>query len=491
MIHRPSRAGYLLLPLLWICLVSGPLLAEEEEYEFLGDESRGVLELQGEKILRLDAVRGHISLRRGNGSELQFAATREDKRKEELPIQLWVRGRELLLAPSEQTVNERYYLEIIVPSELFTIVNTTDSTLSSAGLHGDLELAGTQSRIHIRGQAGALTVRQEGGTIDVDGVALDAQINLVDVKGRVRRLQGPAELDARDSTLELIDVSNTLSIELENTTLIASKLQARGQLTASGGSVDLRDCQRGLTMELDETPLTLTDVAGLADVDTNSTVRFENVGARLRVRGYGARVQGRGARFGVDIETTDADVILEDIAGNSFIRGDSLRVTLNRVTAQSVTVETHYSVINVTDIDAELTLSNDFGDVSIKGAKKALTIVSQGGSVRAQKLSATLNLTGEGETFEASWATAPTDGESIVTNNSGDVRLALAGNGGIKVSAEAEYGEIVSSLAELEISGDHKSGSGVIGSGRTNSTLVAKAAGSVYLDSVQVVGGSQ
>ncbi|MDH3629187.1 MAG: DUF4097 domain-containing protein [Acidobacteriota bacterium] len=488
--HLKRRLGSALL-LTWVsaCLM-GHVAAEEEEFELLSDQSEGILELQGETRLRIDAIRGHISLRRSAEGEMRFAAVREENRREEMPILLWVRDRELVLAPPEDAADERYYLEITIPAELATFVDTTDSTLSSAGLAGDLSLIGKQSRTHVRGQQGALTIEQEGGTLDVDQVALESDLRLADVRGRIQRLDGPLDLVARESTIELIDANNTVSLELEQTKLVASRLQSRGEIHATGGTVDIRECSRGFSIELDETPLTLTDIGGPVEVDTNASVRFHNLTARLRVHGYGAPVYGKGARFGVDVETTEAEVTLEDLGGNSSVRGSSLRLTIDGVKAQNLTIETNYSSIEAKNIDAELTISNDFGDISIKGAVKPVTVMSRGGSVRAHDLSGAVKIEGEGELFEAVWLKAPADGQNVIINESGDVRVALATDSGMKIAAETEYGEVVSSLPGLEMSGDNKSATGNVGGSRGTSTLQAKAVGSVYIDGIAVVGGN-
>ena len=343
-------------PLAWLLAVGLACAAVAQEPVLLSEESGGILELEGERRLEIVGVNGLIVVRQGKPGELRFAARKSDDPKTERPVALWLDGSALRLAPAEGMKDEPLRLEVSVSAELDTRIDVVDSTLNISGLAGRVEVSGERLVLTVRSIEAPVDLDLIDSSVQLVSVTEDVELEGVDIDGRIENVGGALTLNVETSDVRVRHLSGELDADIEDSVLAGDNLMASVRVQATGGSVSLFGCGAGARLTLSDAPLELRQTKGSIEIDTDSGVRFQEHEGPLTIRGHGATVYGVKMTAGaLEIETSGAEVRLEDIEVATMIRGDGLDV-------------------QVTGSKGELTVSTTSSNVQIDKAETSVTV---------------------------------------------------------------------------------------------------------------------
>jgi hypothetical protein len=308
----------------------------------------------------------------------------------------------------------------------------------------------------------SIVARVEGGTVRMDSVSGDAELGGSELKVHLTQVGGQLDLDLNGSEIELDNVGSHLVADLVDSVLVAETVQGKVQVTADGGSVTLNGARLGAEFRLGNTPLTMSDVQGGVDIETEADVQFRDLKSDLEMVSYGGGLRGRGNAGGVYVNSDAAMVYLEGIQGPVIVEGRELRISLREM-GNRVRVATSMSDLHVESSGADVEVENDFGDVLLNDVAGPLKVVSRDGAVRIAELRGAVELDANGPEVHVSWSEIPADEDSSIENEGGDVSVKLPGNGRCRVEANAGFGGVSSDLPDVRVSNDGKSASGELG----------------------------
>ena len=188
-----------------------------------------------------------------------------------------------------------------------------------------------------------------------------------------------------------------------------------------------------------------------------------------------------------EIETSNAEVILEGLEGATQVRGANLDVQITG-SKGDLSVETTSSTLVILNPEGPLTLTNDFGDIRVEGAAKTVKIDSRDGEVRVLDLKGNAEIKAEGTEVEVVWTSLPGTQTSSVENSRGDVRVVIPARFRCRIDASAPFGRIISEMDDLRVTDDGHHASGIVlGKARPAAqvrkpTIRLNANGDVYID---------
>jgi len=479
------RTGWKTLSWVLTAALVSALVAEEPL--LLSEESGGILELEGERRLEIVGVNGLIVVRQGKPGELRFAARKSDDTKTERPVALWLDGSTLRLAPAEGLEDEPLRLEVSIPAEFDTRFKVVDSTVNVSGLRGRVEVSGERLLLTIRSIEASVDLELSDSTVQLVSVTEDVDLQGDEIDGRFDNVGGLLTLNVQTGDIRVNHLRGELDADLEDAVLAGDNLMALVRVEASGGSTSLFGCRAGARLILSDTPLELRQSKGSIEIDSDAEVRFQEHEGPLTVRGSGAAVYGGKLSGGaLDIETSGAEVRLEDIEGATMIRGDRLDVHVTGSKGE-LTVSTTSSNVQVDKAQTAVTIENDFGNVEIHEATKLVQVFSRDGEVRLDGLKGPAQVRADGPTVEVHWTAFSGTESSSVENARGDVRVSVPTNARCRIDAHAPNGRVESDIEELHISDDGHSASGLLSGGRAAApqvkkpTIEVKAAGDLYV----------
>jgi DUF4097 and DUF4098 domain-containing protein YvlB len=476
----------------WLCAAMVAALpcaapAAGSEGELINEGPAGIVEIDGQRRLRLEGLQGNLSLRLGKAGEMQYMARALDNRRTEHPVALWLEGSTLQLEPVAGMEEHRLLIEIVVPPELDVHVNAAGSILNVSSLMSELSVEGRDLDLRMNGMAESCELELSGGTARIEASEGDIELNGTGVEATLKQLGGVLTLTAANSRIDLGVLRSDVEIDVQQTHLVADQVQGQVRVTAEGGEVKLRRILRGAELELSECPLTLEDIEGGIRVNTDSTVQFKDLKSELWVSGYGAGVRGSGNLGGVHVNTSSATIFLESIGGAVEVEGSDLRVQLKDIKADA-DVRTSMSSVRAENCSAALNIENDYGDITVNKMEGELKINSSQGNVTVTGLSGTVDLQADGLMVEVAWTALPNEGDSTIANKEGSIRLRLPTNGSGRLEAASRYGRVDSLLPEVIASDDGKHAAGTMGRGR-KPVIRVNAGGDIVVEANIAEGG--
>lgn len=471
-----SRALPVSLALL--ALLTGAATRAQEPV-LLNDLSGGDLELAGEQRLVLTGLAGTFALRVGKPGSLVYGARSQQNRRDELPVALWLEGSTLRLGPLDETDTRRVYLEVAVPPGLEVEIDVEESHVSLSSLMSFVQVTGRALDVRAGGLAEGLRLRLEGGTARVETMTGNVELEGREFEALLKQINGQVGINAVASQIELDDVASDLIADLDESTLVAATIQGKVQVIAEGGSVQLSGLRRGAELRLGATPLSLTDVQGGIDLETEADVQFSDLKSEFDMVSFGGGLRGRGNAGSVHVNTDGAIVYLEGIQGPVTVEGRELRVSLKDL-RNEVRVITTMSDVRVEGSQKAVEIQNDFGDVFLQNAAGPLKVASRDGVVTIDELTGALELTADGPEVRVSWSEIAAGQNSSVKNERGDVSIGLPRNGRCRVEAIARFGSVESDLPGVRVSDDGKFANGLLG-GANEPLISVDSGGAVYI----------
>jgi hypothetical protein len=454
----------------------------------LSENSGGILELEGERRLDVSGFHGMIALRQGKAGELRFAARRLEGERVKQPVALWLDGTTLRIRPIEGSADTALRLEVSMSPSLSARLSTADSQIHISGLHGEVEVQAVRSSLTLRSVDGSVDLDLEKVTLELDGVSEGLTLAGNEVEGELQRVNGLLTLTLENSVLEVSGVHGEVEADLDESELSITDVAGRMRIDAAGGHLDLGGCKGGAELFLEETSLSLFQTEGPIEIDTDAEVKFDGHKGSLKIQGIGATIRGVRASEGLaEIETSNAEVILEGLEGAAQVRGANLDVQIAG-SKGDLSVETTSSTVVILNPEGPVTVTNDFGDIRVEGAAKTVKIDSRDGEVRVLDLKGNAEIKAEGTEVEVVWTSLPGTQTSSVENSRGDVRVVIPAKFRCRIDASAPFGRIISEMDDLRVTDDGHHASGIhLGGARPAAqvrkpTIRLNANGDVYID---------
>jgi DUF4097 and DUF4098 domain-containing protein YvlB len=410
-----------------------------------------------------------------------------DNRRSEHAVALWMVDSVLQLEPVEGMEEQRLLIEIVVPPDLDVEVQADASILTVVSLMSDIKVKGSDLDLRINGISQRCELDLTGGKARIEAADGDIDLTASGVEISMRHIGGSLVIDAVDSTIDMEMIRTNLELDLRQSRVVADQVQGQVRMTAEGGEVKLKSLLRGAELELSECPAVLGDIEGGVRINTDSTVQFEDLKSELSVSGYGAGVRGSGNLGGVTVNSTGATIVLESIGGAVKVEGSDLRVQLKDLKSDAE-VRTSMSQIRAENSAAALDIENDYGDILVNKIEGGLKINSSQGDVTATELSGPVELQADGLVVDLSWTALPTEGDSTISNEDGEIRLRLPTNGNARLEAASRYGRVDSMMPGISASDDGKHAAGMIGRGR-EPVIRVKAGGDIVIEPNAAGGG--
>ena len=463
MITRGTLVGALLFVLAG---AAAPSLAEDPV--LFEEAASGILELAGHSRLEIHGFTGTVFVRAGKKGELRYSAATRTSRREPHPVALWLRGSKIIFRPVAGREADELILEVALSEGVRLVIDKQGGKVQVASVLADVSVRASGSEVDIRGAGEAVSVELEGGTLRLENLAGASEVSGAKI-GSVElvRLTGQLNLSLAESVIKASSVS---SLELD---LSESTLDVAGSGRVSGSAIDSRlgfiNTRGGGSLQLENTPLTLERSRGAFVIDTDSEFTFRALEGTLNVTGFGGAVIGDGHSGEVIVDNRDASVSLKNIGGPVVLSGDALKVDVRGI-QNTVTMALVGSEIVAEGIKGGLDVSNEFGDVSVKGIEGPTKIISSNGSVRALDLTGSVEIEAAGPEVHVGWSALGRDRDSRIENSAGDIYVIFPPGSGALLEAEAD--SIESDLPELEIGEDGHKATGLIGEMKTPTVTV-------------------
>ena len=206
---------------------------------------------------------------------------------------LQARLRKVVFRPTEEkarTFAERIELQIEEDEGRFRVGTNREAVEGS-------EDVGFETHLELRVPSDtAIEVRNHHGAVEVRGVA-SARIRSAFESVRVESIEGPVSIDARQGAVE------------------ASGLGADLTLEARHGDVDVSDVAGQADLDVQHGGLNVREVGAVKARVSYGHVEVEEVAGDAVIHARHAEVRATDVQELVDIETTFADIRVEDVAG--------------------------------------------------------------------------------------------------------------------------------------------------------------------------------
>jgi hypothetical protein len=470
-------ASALLAPVLLLASVS-PAVAADEPYVLL-EQADGAAAPDGQTRVEVAGIQGTLYLRAGAPGELRFSARSLTNRREERAVALWVVDDVLRFEPPAEHSGEPLLLEVGVPPEMSVHVEAAASHVTLSSLEGPATVEGSELEVEVRGVKGAVELELDDSKLLVAGAEDDLSLRGTGIDGKVTYVTGFVSVAVRESKLELVEIDGDTDIDLADTSFVIDSMTEMLRLVAVGGEVGALNLRKGLQMELEGAKLELMQVSGPMEVDTDGSVEFRDLDGDLVVHSFGGLVRGIGNAGSLRIDSSDAEVRLENVTGSTRIEGDRLKVSLESMQGD-VGVSVTASEVRIQNSKGAVDVSNDYGDVVVKSAQKKVKIASRDGNVLVEELEAPVEIQADGERVMVSWSQVARDENCVIANDGGEVWLTFPTKWGGTVDAVSEYGQVESEIPAVVVSDD---GSKAYGTVRrmAQPRIQVKSGGDLYL----------
>lgn len=459
-------------------MASAPTVAEEPI--LVTEGSGGVLDLDGARVLRIVGDELTVALRVARPGEMIFEARSRANRREERPVAIWRDRHELEIRRPEGAEIEPLLLEVAISEIVHIDAEISHGRVQSVGLLGGLDLRGSDLIFDARSMGGWLVLEVAGGTVKIDSLEGGVSLEGSEVETTLREITGSLTVEMTDGVLDMSGIGGTLALDVERTSVVTRGVAGRADVQALESPVDLSGFKGGAEIDLQTSPLVLTGCKGEVQVRTDAQVRFREIDGNLRIESRGADVSGAGVSGSLSITNSSATVRVERVEGPLIVDGDDLKLQIKETRAL-VRTRCNSCDVAVAKATGPIDIDNDYGDVVVDEAEAPVSVASRGGDVRLANLGGGVTVKADGSSVEAAWSKLITAAESRIENEGGDVVVMLPPGGGFRIDAEAPYGRVESSIAELKISADETRAAGSTGDGKAP-VLTIRSGGNIYLE---------
>ena len=447
--------------LLAAVLVSTVPSRADEEIRWLAREPAGILPLEEESALVVRGVTGLLEVRTGSASEIRWACA-PTRGSGETPLAVGGTDRELVLTvPPGDTVPRR--MVVTVPARLAVRIEADASEVVGSNIESPLTVIGRDLSVRLLTPSGQVDLELTGGSAIVERARGRTAIRGRPEKVAVVNPAGPVLLTVEAGTIEVQGAKYGFDADIQGAKLKVEGAAPSFHVRARQAEVVVKDLQGGGDFDMTGSPLRLLAASGEVTVNTDALVEFKDCTAELHVHGIAAPVRGSDHHGLVEIETDSSEVLLSKIDGPLRVRGNSLQLRLEQ-TAETGLI-TSGSTIEATNVGGPLSIENDLGTVTVRGATAKVEVKNRGGDVTLQGLSAPANVETSSDTLTVGFASLPRDmeTESVLINDDGVVRVELPPGGQVEVDAQSRYGRVESSLDWIRVSDDGRSAKGLRG----------------------------
>lgn len=431
----------------------------------LAEEALGIVPVGpdvGAVVLR-GFSRGSIVLRASEQpGELRFMSYSLDAKRAPLPIAVRSEGATLALAPRPGSEAERHEVQLFLPEGPTLKLELTDAVVSGSALPGALEVRGKGLTLELQGIAGGASLELEGGKALVAAVHGNLSVQGKEVDLRVQSPERSAVLRLTDGKASIEGSPRGLQVDSEGT---AVSIENAEGVTVNGkkGRLDLVNVS-GADLSLSGTPLTLNGVRGDVEIETDADLQFTECRAALHVEGSGGTLRGSGNVGLVEVRTSGAALVLERIDGPLRVQGNGLNVKVQDVTGETY-LDLRDSEAEIAGNQGVLTIESVAGNILVRDSRAAVDVRATGGTVKLVGLTAPAKLTADVEAAEISWAALPSEGDSSLENEGGSLRVQLPTQGRCTIEATSRSGKIEGDLPALRVEQGAGSAVGVVGGG--------------------------
>ncbi|ANM28910.1 hypothetical protein ABI59_03750 [Acidobacteria bacterium Mor1] len=445
--------------LLWVLAALGLAGAVSAEERILVEEAAGILELEGERRLRIEGAYASLRVRAGKAGELRFLSTPAGKPKDELPIPLYTDGSTLWFRTDPEAV-ERGSLEVAVPEEMSVVVDVEGGELVLSGLFGDVEAVAVDAETSVRQLRGLARLELYGGTVKVSGLAQGLELEVAEgVRGSVTAIAGGLSLAISESELELQKIEGDFQGSVEDGALKLVGSSGKIELEASGSRLDLESITEA-ALRLTRSPLEIRGASGLVSIDSDAAVTVEGNEAEVEVTGFGAEVVLNDSRGPVKIRTSGGRIEVQTAVAPIDVEGDRLVVEMGDL-KEALEMRLTDSEVLVENSGGAVTIENDFGPVELSKIRGMATVTNRDGDVLISDASAAMALEVENGAVDIAWESLGGKENSTIRAEGGDVTLRLPDSGGCRLEISAG-GRVESEHPDVRVSDDGRSASGAI-----------------------------
>ena len=437
-----------------VALLAGGVVAQEESATLLVEASDGEFAMEQRSSIQIQNLTGAISVRIGREPVVRFACRTLDNQRSEHPVTVWdLDGSALLFESAEGDEALPLLLQVTVPPDADAVVLAANSRVQMNGVTGDAYVEGAALEVDLRGVLGSIEIVQDGGTLKINGTNTDVTLDLKKVEYTLEQISGPLLLTTAESAGTLNTLLSDLELNLENSELMAQVLKGQVSGSVFGGQLGLQRLDGGGRLELSEAPLSVSASEGVLEIDTDADVEVRETRGPLMIRGYGGKVDAQSLMAPVTIETTGSQILLQKVGAQATISGEELELTASDVQG-NLEIRSTSSTIKLRDVAGVLDIENDYGDLLIHNASKAITAKLDEGSAELKGIEAPVQLRASGPNVSVSWSQLGHTKDSYVENLGGDLRVELPRKGGCSLNAKTEFGRIESQIPGLEIAED-------------------------------------
>lgn len=430
----------------------------------VAETARGELAVIGESRLRIEGARGVVRMRGCEEGILRFASTAVGDDKRELPVTLLSDGVTLFAGSGEAAEPVERDLWVAVPPGFGVTIEIDGGQVALSDVQADFSVRGkgvnliarrVEGTLEIDIQGGSARLSDVGGGVDLSGAGLEVEllgvsgdVDLSLQKSRVGggTFGGAAVVRVVDSVVKLGSIEGTLTLE------------------ATGGSAEVEALRAGGELHLEGTPLVVKDSEGVIAAETDAEVRLENLeeGGAVQIRGLGAQVRGVGIKTSIDVQTSDAAVVLESVDGRARIEGSGLDVRLKLMRGELGLVLSN-SGVDIEAASAKVSVENDVGEVVIRGSQDTVTVRNQIGNVSVAEAEGPVEVEVDEGDVNVEWLAMPRSGDSLLRTDYGNVDVTIAGRGGgWQLDARSRRGKVYSDHPDVHVTDNGEFASSVV-----------------------------
>lgn len=213
-----------------------------------------------------------------------------------------------------------------------------------------------------------LSVRNEFGDIDMEGVS--GEMTVVNGFGKVnaRNLTGPVELSNRFGATNAVELTGDARIRSEHGALNIRSV--RGDLIAqtSFGKIEVDDVRGTARINNSHSSITARNITDSVDIETSfSSIMCSNIGGSAVLRNSHGQVRADTIGGDTDISTKFGGVSVNTVRG-------------------SLSVENEHASVQAENILGDITIRNSFGPVNISRIGGNVEVINQHSSITASEI---------------------------------------------------------------------------------------------------------
>lgn len=291
-----------------------------------------------------------------------------------------------------------------------------------------LELSTRYSEVTVVNIEKGVSVQNRSGEVKVTNVQQLVNINNHYGKIDVSNIQGDLTLSSRSAHVDIKDVVGSLKIDANYSKMNISKIDGEVFISNRSGTVNIFEIKGNLTTTGPYVEYEITNIEGDIDMNNRNGKVAINTARSLKIIGDYTYVNATNilSEQGVFLEGRSADVVLENIGGNTVISGQYLDLTLKNIQG-SASIKNRSGKINIDGLENRFVLQGEYIPLEVKNFKgENVQIVNRSGSILIEAVNE-LNLVD-------------------IESQYGKVELIMKKKFNGEVTIESRYGKVVSDL---------------------------------------------